>query len=108
MAEPTLQQVFGTGASQTASTITISKADLTQLFPSATNRAEELLVALLLKAGTYLTDANRQLDPANVNVSIVAGTPTFITSNQLTFRRDSLNVLLYKLDAGSSITPADY
>ncbi|WYL93424.1 MAG: hypothetical protein HEQ35_05715 [Gloeotrichia echinulata IR180] len=47
----TLQQFFGENASQTATTLTISKVDLTAvgLTPTAVNTAESLLTALILK-----------------------------------------------------------
>lgn len=108
MAEPTLTEVFGAGATQTATTLTITKANLTSLIASANNRAEELLVAILLNAAINLTDAQRQADVTNRNVTIAAGLPSFVTSNQLQFRRDILNVLLYKADSGSNIVPGDY
>jgi hypothetical protein len=58
MAEPSLSQVFGAGATQTASSISISKADLAAvgLTASASNTAESLLVAILLLAKNYLTE----------------------------------------------------
>lgn len=46
----TLQQIFGTNAAQTATTLTIQKADFPTLTAAADNRAEQLLVALLLQA----------------------------------------------------------
>lgn len=75
MAEPTLTQVFGAGAAQTATTITITKADLTVtgLTASASNTAESLLAAIVLKAQGYLTDANFD---ANIDQSITI-TPGF-------------------------------
>ena len=46
----TLQQLFGENASQTATTLTISKVDLATvgLTPAASNSAESLLVAIIL------------------------------------------------------------
>lgn len=49
MADLTLQQLFGSSASQTAETLTIHKADLLGLVPSLNNRGEQLLVAVLLQ-----------------------------------------------------------
>lgn len=46
----TLQQLFGANADQTATALTITKADLPGLTPAADNRAEQLLVAILLQA----------------------------------------------------------
>ena len=46
----TLQQLFGTAALQDSQTLTIYKADLPGLTPSANNTAESLLVSILLQA----------------------------------------------------------
>lgn len=46
----TLQQLFGTNASQNATTITIKKSDFAGLTPGANNSAESLLAAILLLA----------------------------------------------------------
>ena len=108
MAEPTLTQVFGAGASQTATTITLTKADLTGLVASSTNRAEELFVAIMLKAAAYLNETQRQLDPVNVNVSISAGLPQFVIVGGSQYRRDILQAALYKLDGGENISPGNY
>jgi hypothetical protein len=58
----TLQELFGTSASQTATELVIKKSDLVAigLTVTANNRAEQLAVAVLLKALSafqgYLTD----------------------------------------------------
>ena len=60
----TLQELFGVNASQTATELVIRKADLVAigLTPQTNNRAEQLIVAILLKALSsfqgYLTDEN--------------------------------------------------
>ncbi|MEH1787542.1 MAG: hypothetical protein V7L23_18695 [Nostoc sp.] len=60
MAATTLQQVFGANATQTATTVTITKADLsaTGFTPSATNTADSILAALIAFAETNIPDAN--------------------------------------------------
>ena len=45
----TLQQIFGANATQTATTLTITKADLSGLTSAANNRAEQTFVAILLQ-----------------------------------------------------------
>lgn len=74
MAEPTLTQVFGPGATQTATVITILKADLvsTGLTASAANTAESLLGAIVLKGKDYLTQAAFDLDLAH-SITIATG-----------------------------------
>ena len=81
MAEPTLTQVFGTNAAQTATTLTITKADLTGLTASANNSAESLFVAILLKAKSYLTTTNYE---ANIDQSVVIETPGFNAQSLVT------------------------
>ena len=58
----TLTDLFGSGATQNATSLTIQKSDLVGLTPSSSNTAESLLVAILVKAsllfGAYLADEN--------------------------------------------------
>lgn len=74
MAEPTITDVFGAGASQTATTLTIEKSDLaaTGLTASATNSAESLLVAIALTAKAALTENNFGSN-SDQSVTIVPG-----------------------------------
>lgn len=109
MPEPTLQQVFGTNATQTSTTITITKADLTGLTPSGTNTAESLLAALLLKAKTTLnqTDFGTNTDQS---IYISDGFSSFTTrgTNNDAYRVDQLTVNLAKPDTGSTLDPDEY
>lgn len=109
MAEPSLKEVFGDGATQTASTITIAKSDLSGLTPSATNTAESLLVALLLRAKNFLNETAFNAD-LNFNVYINSGFPSFSVRgpNNTQYRIDQLTVNLAKLDTSSTIDPDDY
>ena len=110
MAEPTLTQVFGAGATQTSTTLTITKADLTGLTASANNSAESLFVAILLKAKEYLTTVNYD---ANIDQSITVVTPDFnaqslVTRNNTQYRQYTQTVNLYKVDSSSAIDPDDF
>jgi hypothetical protein len=110
MAEPTLTQVFGAGATQTATELVISKADLTGLTATANNSAESLFVAILLKAKEYLTTINYD---ANIDQSITVVTPDFnaqslVTRNNTQYRQYSETVNLYKVDSSSAIDPDDF
>jgi hypothetical protein len=108
MAEPTLVQVFGTNATQTSTTLTISKADLAGLTPSATNTAESLFVAILLKAKSFLSDTNQETN-IDQSVSVTDGfNPTFVTRNSATYKRDSLTIEMDKIAVGLEIDPDDY
>jgi hypothetical protein len=109
MAEPTLAEVFGANATQTSTTITITKADLPGLTASANNTAESLLTALLLKAQSNLSQTNFD---ANLDQSIYIsdGFPTFAFrgTNNDQYRVDQLTVNFAKPDTGSTIDPNDY
>lgn len=69
-----LAQIFGVGASQDSTTITIQKSALLGLVPSANNRAEEILAAIIKTADQqfegWLTDpsGNAILSPNNLSV----------------------------------------
>ncbi|MEH2146249.1 hypothetical protein [Nostoc sp.] len=109
MAEPTLQQVFGANASQTVTTITITKADLPRLTPAANNTAESLFTGILLQGQSALikTSFDTNIDQS---VYVEAGYPGFVFrgTNNTSYRVDSLTVSLVKLDTASVIDPDDY
>jgi hypothetical protein len=112
MAEPTLIQVFGANAVQDATTITITKADLVGLTPSANNTAEALLTGILKTAAVNLTDANRE---ANIDQSVfvdLSQTPSFTTrvngNTTETYIRNTISVELDKAYGVNEIDPDDY
>jgi hypothetical protein len=110
MAEPTLQQIFGAGAVQDVDSITIAKADLvaTGLTASASNTAESLFTAILLKAKAHLTTANQS---ANIDQSIVVGDgfgANIVIRNENEYRQDNLTITLDKFLGASTIDPDDY
>ena len=111
MPKPSLVEVFGAGASQSATTITIVKADLVSigLTASATNSAEALLTAILLKAKAHLTEANFE---ANIDQATVVGTgfksTTVRGTNNTQYITDQLTVTLAKIDPETPLDPDDY
>lgn len=112
MAEPTLTQIFGAGATQTATTLSIAKADLAAvgLTASATNTAESLFVSLLLLAKTTLTTAAQETN-ANQSITVAEADfnfQTLVVRNNQTYRQSTYSVNLQKLDTGSTIDPDDY
>ncbi len=110
MAEPTLQEVFGTNASQTATTLTITKADLTSvgLTASANNTAESLIVAILLKAKEYLSDTN-QATNNDIQVTVEQSAfPQIISRNSQNYRQITFNVDLQTVDTSFNIDPDNY
>ncbi len=112
MPEPTLSQVFGAGATQTATALSIAKADLAArgLTASADNKAESLLVALLLQAKTALTPATLETN-LDQSISIAESDfnfQTLVTRNNQTYRQSTYAINLQKLDQGNIIDPDDY
>ena len=111
MTAPSLTQVFGANATQTSTTITISKADLataTGLTPSATNTADSLFVAVLLQAATAL-NSTAQGTNNDIDVTIDdSGYQNLVSRNSLTFRQVTYNVNLQTVDSGFTVNPNNY
>lgn len=107
MAEPTLQEVFGTGATQTGTTLTIAKADFPTLTAAADNRAEQLFVALLLKAEAVLTPTRQDANPEQ-SLTIEDSYQSLVNRNNQQYRQVTKSVNLQKLDATAGIDPDDY
>lgn len=107
MAEPTLQEIFGANATQNETTVTISKADLTGLTPSATNSAESLYVAISLTAKNYLTEANFE-NNIDQSIYIEDGLSSFTTRNESAYRTDQLTLNLSRIDTSNVINPNEY
>jgi hypothetical protein len=112
MPEPSIQQVFGTNAQSTATTLTIAKADLATvgLTASANNTAESLFVAMLLMAKNSLTTTAQETNP-DQSVTVAEADfnfQTLVTRNNATYRQSTYSVNLQKLDTGSTIDPDDY
>lgn len=109
MAEPTLQDIFGINATQNETTITLNKADLTGLTPSATNTAESLYIAISLTAKNYLSEANFE-NNLDQSIYIEEGLPSFLNRGDDSdrYRTDQLTINLAKIDNDSGINPDDY
>jgi hypothetical protein len=110
MAEPTLQQVFGAGATQTADTLTIPKSWLVSkgLTASANNTAESMLAALLMAASDNLTETARATDTVNRHLTILYSGQDLIEVSGVNYRRDAFSVLLYKQQPLATLDPDDY
>lgn len=109
MAEPTLQQIFGAAATQTATTITISKADLAGkgLTANVANRAESILAAILFKAQDYLTSSNQETN-ADIQITIENSFESLVTRNNINYRQKSLTVNMQKTDTGTVYKADDF
>lgn len=109
MAEPTLTQVFGAGATQDSTTLTILKSDLTGLTASGSNTAESLLAAINLKAQSYLSQTNFDSN-TDQSIYISNGFSSFTTrgTNNDAYRVDQLTMNLAKIDSNSTLDPDSY
>ncbi|AFY64676.1 hypothetical protein [Geitlerinema sp. PCC 7407] len=109
MAKPTLTQVFGAGATQTSTSLTIQKADLASvgLTADATDSAEALVVALLLKWKEHLNSTNRDSNPDQV-VYLDDGFASIVTRNNLEYQQRSLTCYFEKQNTNTAIDPDDY
>lgn len=109
MSEPTLQEIFGANATQSATTITIDKANLTGLVASATNRAESLFAALIATAATNMTTTARESNPDR-SIAIENGFDRIVYrgSPQVAYAETSRTVTFHKLNPAAGISPMDY
>ena len=118
MAEPTIYQVFGTGATRLTNGATTPSSGLfipdsvlqaAGLATPSTASAEGHLVAIVKNAESYLTQTNFD---ANIDQSLIItdGFSSFNTrgTNNTSYRQDQKTISLSKLDIGSAIDPDDY
>jgi hypothetical protein len=109
MTVPSLTDVFGPAATQTATTITIAKADFPTLTASTTNNGQQLFAALLLKAAAKLSSANRTNDPdVKIEISYTGQTIFPVTGSDNLDRQDSYSIVLHKQVAKADVDPDDY
>lgn len=109
MAEPTLAEIFGANATQTATELILNKADFAAigLTADAANTAESLLAAIVALAQEYLTEANRDLN-SDQSIYIENGLPSLITRGEVTYRQQTKSITFEKLDTQSDFDPDDY
>jgi hypothetical protein len=111
MAEPTLIEVFGAGATQTATTITILKSDLTGLTASANNTAEGIFSAIVKKASNNLTSANYGTN-SDQSITIAAGFDSIsyrtISNIQTAYLQNQVTINFAKVQSSPGITPDSY
>ncbi|AFY94633.1 hypothetical protein [Chamaesiphon minutus] len=106
MAEPTLEEVFGTGTTQTSTTITILKSNL-DITAAADNRAESLFAGIVKKASGKLSVASRN-ENLEQNIAIEQGFPSTAFRGQTPYDQLQLNVTFQKLSPVTSIDPDNY
>lgn len=111
MAEPTLEEVFGTGATQTATALSVLKSAMTArgLTASASNTGESMFVFMILQAAINLTESNRLTDLVNRNVSVAySGQDLIDQGGTSIFLRDTYQVSLYRATTVQAIDPDNY
>ena len=110
MSEPSLIEVFGVNATQTATTITIAKADL-PMTPLAVNGGERILAAIIKHASIAL-DPTRIAVNNDQSISIEKGfdslTYRTIGTVNTTYLRQQLLVNFDKENTSVGINPDDY
>lgn len=106
MAEPTLTQVFGSGAVQDSSTLTIQKSALVAmgLTAAANNSAESLVVGLVKLWQSYLTPANLEAN-ADQQISIEDSFQQVTTRNSVQYRQFSKTINLQIVDNTTDVDP---
>jgi hypothetical protein len=116
MAEPTIAEIFGTGATRLASGATTPSAGLfipdsaltsAGLTTPSTATAEGHFAAIAKNASTNLTETNfgTNLDQS---VYISPGFSSFTTRDEDPYRLDQLTINLAKPDTGAILNPSDY
>lgn len=119
MAEPTITQIFGTGATRLANGAAAPSAGLfvpdsvliaAGLSTPATATAEGHLVALLVRVASYLTQTNFDSD-TDQSIYVGTGFTSFQTrgANNDNYRVDQPFVFnLARLDDGQAVNPNNY
>jgi hypothetical protein len=109
MAEPILTAIFGSSATQTATQLIISKADLATvgLTASATNTAESLLAAIIALAQPALGETTYGSN-LEQSIVIVDGTDSLTTRGNITYRQKTKTIEFFKVDNLGIFDPDDY
>lgn len=109
MAEPTLAGIFGSSATQSATQLTISKADLASvgLTASATNTPESLLAAIIVLAQSSLGQLTYDTN-LDQSITITNGTDALVTRNSTTYRQKTKTIDFFKVDSLGNFDPDDY
>jgi hypothetical protein len=109
MAEPTLITVFGSNATQTATELIISKADLVAvgLTASATNTPESLLAAIIALAQLALGELTYDTN-LDQSITITDGTDSLVSRGTATYRQATKTIDFFKPDTSGTFDPDDY
>lgn len=111
MAQETLQQVFGANVTQTATTLTINKADLAAvgLTANAANNPGELFTALLLNAQAGAYNSTNQGTNPEVPITITESTyPSIDVRNSQNYLQQNFTVSFETVLAATTVNPMNY
>ena len=109
MAEPTLQQIFGAGSTQTSTSLSIAKADYPALSADAANRAEQMFVAIFIKALSVLTEENQATNTEqSITITKSFSPESLVTRNDKQYRQLQFIVNFQKEEVGIELDPNDY
>lgn len=110
MAEPTLTEIFGAGATQTATSITILKADL-PMTAAAVNKAEQIFAAIIKRNTTIMTQTVFDADPTR-SISLVQGFDSLVYrtngTTQETLLQVPITINFAQTQAAGNINPDNY
>jgi hypothetical protein len=109
MAEPTLIGVFGANATQSATDLIISKADLATvgLTVSATNTPESLLAAIIALAQAALGEVTYGTN-TDQSITITDGSDALTSRGTVRYRQTTKTIDFFKPDTSGAFDPDDY
>jgi hypothetical protein len=110
MAEPTIEQVFGTGAVVNGTNLTIPAVFFSDqgLTIGGSTHAESLVVAMQKAWALVLTETARATDLPNRNVTVTYAGQDVISQAGSQYRRDVYSAVLYKTTTLATVDPNDY
>ncbi|MHC5825573.1 MAG: hypothetical protein ACYT04_59410, partial [Nostoc sp.] len=103
------QQVFGANATQTSTTVTITKADFaaTGFTSATTNTADSILAAIIAFAETNLPDTTASTDPTQT-IGIADGYQSITTISNTQYLISPKNINFYKTFTDGTFNPNNY
>ncbi|MBE9235831.1 hypothetical protein IQ227_07220 [Anabaena aphanizomenioides LEGE 00250] len=111
MAEPTITQIFGAGATQSNTQLAILKADLSGLTATSNNTAESMIVALLLLWEATLTTTAQESNP-DQSIRVEKGSESlntvFNNGTSTQYKEIPFTITLRKPYIATTIDPDDY
>lgn len=119
MPKATIVEVFGTGSSQSATEVRISKAGLAAVLaaagytftPTDANSADEIIAAIVCAGLAVLTPATREAEPLVRGVEF-SYDPTVnfdsVSVNGQSFNRHTVEAAFYQLIPTPKLNPSDF